>query len=118
MSDFYDDFSVPESDFITFEEPGDSFTGVVRGLDSQLFQGDTEPKPQLIFDDDKRLTCGPRNLLTQVLTERPRIGDTVTVTFTGLQGRAKLFTLEIERGGGGASNGGSTPEASADNPLA
>jgi hypothetical protein len=97
MSDPYAGYSMPASSFVQFETPGDSITGQLVNVREGTFEGDTRPLLDLKLGDGSEVTvnCGPRNLRRTVLTDRYPLGTVLTITFTKLEGRSKLFDVTV-----------------------
>ena len=107
------------SDYIKFENPGDSVTGVITAVGLHRWDDGTS-SPQITLDVDgetKTVTAGQVGLKALLAEKRPEVGETLTVTFTGIEKRAggktlKKWTVDVERGGAPAE------EAPAKKPAA
>jgi hypothetical protein len=135
MTDIWD---TPElkiaTDYIRFEEPGDSVVGEV--LDIRIHHwndGTTSPQLLLLVDgEEKSLTAGQYQLKAKLAELRPQVGDTIRVVFDGIEKRAggktlKLFSLDVKRASGVSLGGvpatatpapAAAPAAPAADPLA
>jgi hypothetical protein len=111
MTDIWD---TPElkiaTDYIKFEEPGDTVVGEV--LDIRIHHwndGTTSPQLLLLVDgEEKSLTAGQYQLKAKLAELRPQVGDTIRVVFDGIEKRAggktlKLFSLDVKRANGVAN---------------
>ena len=92
------------SDYIKFENVGDTVTGVIIDLGVQVWQdGSKSPKLTLrTTDGDKVLTASQVQLKTKMAELRPEIGDTIKVTLDGvekLQGgkTMKKFSVNVKK---------------------
>ncbi len=127
MTDIWD---TPElkiaTDYIRFEEPGDTVVGEV--LDIRIHHwndGTTSPQLLLLVDgEEKSLTAGQYQLKAKLAELRPQVGDTIRVVFDGIEKRAggktlKLFSLDVKRANGNATAApAAAPAAPAADPLA
>lgn len=131
MTDIWD---TPElkiaTDYIRFEEPGDTVVGEV--LDIRIHHwndGTTSPQLLLLVDgEEKSLTAGQYQLKAKLAELRPQVGDTIRVVFDGIEKRAggktlKLFSLDVKRANATATAApapapAAAPAAPAADPLA
>jgi hypothetical protein len=92
-----------ETDYVSFEVEGDSVKGVIKGIYAHTFT-DGKVAPKLILDTDsgeKILTAGQFQLRQKLSDLRPEMGQTITVTFTGMNNLGggktmKLFDVVVE----------------------
>jgi hypothetical protein len=92
------------SDYIKFENPGDTVTGTVTNIGIHRWDDGTV-SPQITLDVDgetKTVTAGQVGLKALLAEKRPEVGETLTVTFTGIEKRAggktlKKWTVDVER---------------------
>ena len=110
MSDFW---SNPElaraSNYVTFENAGDTITGVVTALRTQTFvdNGVSKTVPQIDMataDGPRTMTAEQIRLQMALLEHRPNIGDELTVTMTGVAkmpgGKTfKVFSVVVSKDG-------------------
>ena len=98
-------------DFITFEQVGDTASGVVQVIRVKRWD-DGKVSPEILLVDDngeeKTLTAGQIKLKALLAEHRPEVGDHITVKLTDIEKRSggktlKHFSLDIKRGGGAAS---------------
>ena len=108
----WDDPSIrPTSDYVKFENPGDSVSGEVVSLGLHTFE-DGKRVPKLIIataDGDVTLTAGQQQLMAKLTELRPEVGDNLTVTYVRSEKRAggktlKHFEIKVIR----ATNSGKT----------
>lgn len=95
-------------EFVTFENVGDTVSGVITAVRSHRFD-DGKVVPQiLIVDDetgeDRTMTAGQIRLKVALAEHRPEAGDHLKVTLTGVEKRQggktlKLFDVEVRREG-------------------
>ena len=84
-----------DTDYVTFENEGDVIKGEITAIYAHTFT-DGKVAPKLMLDTDqgqKILTAGQFQLRQKLSDLRPNIGDTITVTFTGMNnqiGRAHV----------------------------
>ena len=98
-----------DTDYVTFENEGDTIKGQITGIYAHTFV-DGKVAPKLTLDTDqgqKILTAGQFQLRQKLSDLRPNIGDTITVTFTGMNnlggGRTmKLFDVDVAKSGAAA----------------
>lgn len=97
----------PTSDYVKFENPGDSVHGEITSLTLHQFEdGKRVPKLTLATSGgDVTLTAGQQQLMAKLTELRPEIGDTITVTFVRSEKRAggktlKHFEVKIVRSTG------------------
>lgn len=96
-------------DRFKFEQPGQSVEGYVRDV-RMTGAGEYEPCPVLDLQTTQvgpdgqpicwSVFCNPISLWRQLDSMRPAIGSYVKVTFLGLQGRAKVFQLDVANANG------------------
>lgn len=102
----YDQMAPPpeKGDFpptFKFEYPGASITGVITAMSIAPAKDGFDASPVLQIQQGAEtwsVFCGPTVLYRELWHKRPQIGQTVTITFTGLDGRTKLFTLDVHDG--------------------
>jgi hypothetical protein len=84
------------SDYVSFNEIGDTVTGVVTGVFAHRFDdGKVVPKIMLaVGDGEVALTAGQVRLKAELSEKRPEVGDTLTVTLTEIEKRAGGKTLK------------------------
>jgi hypothetical protein len=94
------------SDYVSFNEIGDTVTGVVTGVFAHRFDdGKVVPKIMLaVGDGEVALTAGQVRLKAELSEKRPEVGDTLTVTLTEIEKRAggktlKHFDVAVVKGG-------------------
>ena len=94
------------SDYASFNEVGDSVSGVVTGVFAHRFDdGKVVPKIMLdTADGEIALTAGQVRLKAELSEKRPEVGDTLTVTLTEIEKRAggktlKHFDVVVVKGG-------------------
>ena len=94
----WDDMST--SGFVKFEKIGDTVSGTITkvypGTD---FNGNPCPVLDLVTEDGERtLSCGQANLKAQVVAIKPKVGETIKVTFDHEEkaalGMRKVFVIE------------------------
>lgn len=103
-------------DYMKWESPGDSITGVVveKGVGTNPFDDDAEV-PELRIEsavEGLKTITATQVVLHDLIIEKDDDfdeGDTITITFSGMAGQAKLFTLEVGGSATAASNGGTPP---------
>ena len=94
------------TDYVAFENEGDTIEGCITGIYAHTFT-DGKVAPKLMLDTDqgqKILTAGQYQLRQKLSDLRPQIGDTITVTFTGMNNLGggktmKLFDVIVVKGG-------------------
>jgi hypothetical protein len=84
------------SDYASFNEIGDSVSGVVTGVFAHRFDdGKVVPKIMLDTKDGEiALTAGQVRLKAALAEQRPEVGDTLTVKLTDIEKRAGGKTLK------------------------
>ena len=84
------------SDYVSFNEVGDSVTGTVTGVYAHRFDdGKVVPKIMLdTTDGEVALTAGQVRLKAALSEQRPEVGDNLTVTMTEIEKRAGGKTLK------------------------
>jgi hypothetical protein len=94
------------SDYASFNEVGDSVSGIVTGVFAHRFDdGKVVPKIMLdTADGEIALTAGQVRLKAELSEKRPEVGDTLTVTLTEIEKRAggktlKHFDVVVVKGG-------------------
>ena len=95
------------SDYASFNEVGDSVSGVVTGVFAHRFDdGKVVPKIMLdTADGEIALTAGQVRLKAELSEKRPEVGDTLTVKLTEIEKRAggktlKHFDVDVTKGSG------------------
>ena len=95
------------SDYASFNEIGDSDSGVVTGVFAHRFDdGKVVPKIMLdTTDGEIALTAGQVRLKAALAEQRPEVGDTLTVKLTEIEKRAggktlKHFDVNVAKGAG------------------
>ena len=95
------------SDYASFNEVGDSVSGVVTGVFAHRFDdGKVVPKIMLdTADGEIALTAGQVRLKAELSEKRPEVGDTLTVKLTEIEKRAggktlKHFDVTVVKGSG------------------
>lgn len=94
------------SEFVTFESFGDSVEGTILEVETKTFPAkDDEPEqtvPQLKLrkpdGNEVTLTASGFKLRGALVKERPNVGDSIKVTYTGKQGRMKLYDVTVTKG--------------------
>jgi len=103
MSDEYwgkPEFQSATGSYISWKNVGDKVTGVVTRLGVGKDFND-EDCPELIIDVDgeaKTLTAGQRNLQTVLRESAPKVGQKITIEFTGVAEEfrnMKLFKVTL-----------------------
>jgi len=105
VSNYWDEPGIAiVSDYIKFEEVGDTVTGVIIDLGVQVWQdGSKSPKLTLrTATVDKVLTASQVQLKTKMAELRPEIGDTIKVTLDGVEklslGKTmKMFSVAVKK---------------------
>jgi hypothetical protein len=95
------------SDYASFNEVGDSVSGVVTGVYAHRFD-DGKVVPKIMLDTSNgeiALTAGQVRLKAALSEKRPEVGDTLTVTMTEIEKRAggktlKHFDVNVVKGAG------------------
>ena len=96
------------SDYIKFENAGDTVTGTVVNISAHKWD-DGSVSPQILLqtgDGQQTVTAGQVRLKAMLAEKRPEVGDVLTITMIGVEKRAggktlKLWTVDVVRGGGG-----------------
>jgi len=94
------------SDYASFNEVGDSVSGIVTGVFAHRFD-DRKVVPKIMLDTadgEIALTAGQVRLKAELSEKRPEVGDTLTVTLTEIEKRAggktlKHFDVVVVKGG-------------------
>ena len=84
------------SDYIKFENPGDTASGIIVAIRAHKFD-DGNVVPQIILntaDGEKTVTAGQMQLKAMLADKRPNVGDTITITFTEVEKRSGGKTLK------------------------
>ena len=119
MSSVWDDPEIRTGgDFVKFDNVGDTVTGLITGIKAHRFD-DGKVVPQLFLDvsgEERTLTAGQVRLKAELATQRPEVGDTLTVTLSEVEKRAggktlKHFDVQVGRGGAPAAAPAATPAA-------
>jgi hypothetical protein len=104
-------------DYVKFENPGDTITGIITAILIHRF--DDKAVPQVIVKTpdgrDRTITGGQARLKALLAEKRPEVGDTITITMTNIEKRNGGKTLkhfELEVGGAGTA-----PAAPATSPA-
>jgi hypothetical protein len=95
------------SDYASFNEVGDSVSGVVTGVYAHRFD-DGKVVPKIMLDTTNgeiALTAGQVRLKAALAEQRPEVGDTLTVKLTEIEKRAggktlKHFDVNVAKGAG------------------
>ena len=95
------------SDYASFNEVGDSVSGVVTGVFAHRFD-DGKVVPKIMLDTAEgeiALTAGQVRLKAELSEKRPEVGDTLTVKLTEIEKRAggktlKHFDVDVTKGTG------------------
>ncbi len=104
----YDSYT-GNSDYISWDQPGDQAIGTVKEIrEGTDFNGN--PCPELILEvnedgDEQTLTAGQAMLKRLLAENRPQVGQKIRITYTGDErtergGTMKVFTLETKEGAG------------------
>lgn len=86
--------------FVKFVTPGDEAYGTITAVRPGTdFNGNPCPYLDLATEDGERtVSCGQANLKAQIVALKPRVGDTIRITFTheekAEKGMRKMFTVE------------------------
>lgn len=110
------------SDYVKFENVGDTVTGAVLSVRAHRFD-DGKVVPQILLDTvdgERTLTAGQVRLKAMLAEKRPEVGDSLSVTLTNVEKRAggktlKDFEVVVQRGAGAAPT--PAPAAPADEGL-
>jgi hypothetical protein len=84
------------SDYIKFENPGDTAAGTIVAIRAHKFD-DGNVVPQIILntaDGEKTVTAGQMQLKAMLADKRPNVGDHITITFTEVEKRSGGKTLK------------------------
>jgi hypothetical protein len=84
------------SDYIKFENPGDTASGTIVAIRAHKFD-DGNVVPQIILntaDGEKTVTAGQMQLKAMLADKRPNVGDHITITFTEVEKRSGGKTLK------------------------
>lgn len=84
------------SDYIKFENPGDTASGTITAIRAHKFD-DGNVVPQIILnttDGEKTVTAGQMQLKALLAEKRPNVGDHITITFTEIEKRSGGKTLK------------------------
>lgn len=87
MSIWDDPAIAANSDYIKFENTGDTVTGVIVDIGIQTWQ-DGSKSPKLVLrtaTGDRVLTASQVQLKNKMAELRPNIGDTIKVTLVGVE---------------------------------
>lgn len=113
----------PETDYIKFDNVGDTVTGKVMQVTAHTWDdGSVCPKLLLDVDGEERsLTAGQIRLKAALAEQRPRPGDTITITFREVEKRPggktlKHFDVVVVRAG--AAPAATAPAAAPAAPAA
>ena len=95
------------SDYVKFENAGDTVTGTVVNISAHKWD-DGSVSPQILLDTaqgQQTVTAGQVRLKAMLAEKRPEVGDGLTITMTGVEKRAggktlKLWDVEVTRGDG------------------
>ena len=92
--DFWETFNPPASDFVKFENVGDTVTGTIRGMRKPVFDGRVVLQFDMATAEGLRtLTVGQTQLQRLLKQLAPRIGDKLTIKYTGKRGKMKTFEV-------------------------
>ena len=83
-------------DYVKFDNPGDTVTGKILSIKKHTFE-DGKAVPQLLLDvngEEKTLTAGQIRLKAELATQRPGVGDVLTVTLSEIEKRSGGKTLK------------------------
>ena len=105
------------SDYVSFENVGDSVAGTVINVRAHRFD-DGKVVPQLLLDvdgEEKTVTAGQVRLKAALAEKRPEPGDAISITLTEIEKRAggktlKHFDVKV---GAEALAGKASPKAAA-----
>jgi len=112
-------------EFVKFENPGDSVSGVINAVRAHRFD-DGSVAPQLLLTDDsgeeRTVTAGQVRLKAELAAQRPEAGDHIVITLTQEEKRSggktlKHFTVVVTRGGAPAAAAPATPAQSEPAPA-
>lgn len=94
-------------EFVKFEKPGDTVSGVINAVRAHRFD-DGQVAPQILITtdegEDRTITAGQVRLKSALAEQRPEAGDRISITFTQEEKRAggktlKHFDVAVTRGG-------------------
>lgn len=111
MSTWDDPDLAAGGEFYTFENIGDTASGVIKVVRTHTFD-DGKKVPQILMVDDdgseRTLTAGQVRLKAELVEQRPEAGDHLKVTLVNIEKRAggktlKIFNVQVTRGMGGAA---------------
>lgn len=99
------------SDFVKFDAVGDGVAGTITAIRSHTFDdGKTVPQIFITTDsgDERTLSAGQTKLKLELATQRPEVGDHLTVRLTQIERRAggktlKHFDVQVRRGSNAAT---------------
>jgi hypothetical protein len=98
-------------DYVTFENVGDTVSGTIDAIRIHRFE-DGKAAPQILLTtdagDEKTVTAGQVRLKAILSELRPKAGDHIVITLTGVEKRAggktlKLWNVDVIPGGGNGS---------------
>ncbi len=104
----YDSYT-GNSDYISWDQPGDQVVGTIKEIrEGTDFNNNACPELVLEVNDDgdeMTLTAGQAMLKQLLAEQRPTVGQRIRITYTGDErtdrgGIKKLFTLETKEGTG------------------
>ncbi len=108
MTSVWDDPElVTASEYVKFENPGDTIAGIVRAVQVHRWDDGTAC-PKLVIEtddgDEKALTASQMRLKAILAEQRPEAGDHIVVTFSSVEKRPggktlKHFDVTVTRGG-------------------
>lgn len=104
------------SDYIKFENPGDTAAGKIIAIRAHKFD-DGNVVPQIILDTadgERTVTAGQMQLKALLAEKRPNVGDTITITFTEIEKRSGGKTLkkfDVQVGAAVATAAAPAPQA-------
>ena len=95
------------TDYVKFENVGDTITGTVVTIRAQKWEDGTI-SPQVILDCEgveKTVTAGQIRLKAALAEKRPEAGDVITITFSQVEKRSggktlKHFDVTVNKAGG------------------
>lgn len=92
----WDSITVDNGDYVTFEDVGDSVTGVITGITTKTWpDGKTDPQLTLRTPDgDKTLTAGQVRLKQWLIENKPAIGDTLWIKLREIEKRTGGKTMK------------------------
>lgn len=104
------------SDYIKFENPGDTASGTIVAIRAHKFD-DGNVVPQIILntaDGEKTVTAGQMQLKALLAEKRPNVGDNISITFTEIEKRSGGKTLkkfDVQVGAAVATAAAPAPQA-------